>query len=86
MTFDELLTKEVPKITLADFIRLCFAADDDKVYIDIEILEKGSLWAIPIEQEDIRIIDPVLQPYYDYQIIGFYTCERICLILKEGEK
>lgn len=81
MTFDELLTKELPKITLADFIRLCLSASDDKVYIDIEILDK-----YPIEERDIRIIDPVLQPYYDYEIIGLYTCESIVLILEGGEK
>ena len=89
MTFNELLDKEVPKITLADFINLCLAAHDDKVRINIELLEKGSIWTYPIEQEDIRIIEPILQPYYEYQIIGFYTCENICLILKkdgEGER
>lgn len=83
MTFDELLTKEVPKITLADFIRLCLDGNDDKVYIDIEVYDNRLHSIYSMEKDTIRIIDPVLQPYYDYQIIGLYTCEKICLILKE---
>ena len=85
MTFNELLDKEVPKITLADFINLCLAADDDKVYVDIEICGKGRRLNTPIKPGLFRVIDPLLQPYYEYQIVGFYTYEHICLILKEGD-
>lgn len=87
MTFNGLLDKEVPKITLADFIRLCLAVDDDKVlYISVELCGRFNRYNEPIEpKKDIRITDPVLQPYYEYQIVGIYTTETINLILKEGE-
>lgn len=86
MTFNGLLNKEVPKITLADFIRLCLAVDDDKVlYISVELCGRFNRYNEPIESKAISIIDPVLQPYYEYQIVGFYTSETINLILKEGD-
>lgn len=78
MRFNEMLDLN-PKLTLAEFINLCLKADDDKIYIDIEIVNGSDI-------ENLRVIDSRLIPYYEYKIIGIYEAERIVLLIKKDNE
>ena len=78
MSFDELLLSEDPLFKLCDFIKLCINADDDKVYIDIDTFDNS------VEFTDVRVIDPILQPYYTWYIKGIYEANRTVLILEKS--
>lgn len=63
MRFNEMLDLE-PNLILADFIKLCLMGDDDKVRIDIDIVDGPCI-------ENLRIIDSRLIPRYEYKIIWY---------------
>ena len=59
MNFDELIDIR-PNVRLADLIQLFLLGYDDKIYFDINLGDT--------EYEHIRIIDPVLEPLYEYKV------------------
>lgn len=65
MTFDNLLDLQ-PDIKLADLIQLFLMGYDDKIYVNV-IIHEANLKE-PIELSEVRIIDSVLKPYYEYKI------------------
>ena len=63
MTFDDLIVI-TPNVRLADLIQLFLLGYDDKIYFDVEINSGNDV----ITLDNVRIIAPELQPYYDYKI------------------
>ena len=63
ITFDDLISI-TPNVRLADLIQLFLLGYDDKIYFDVQINTSDEI----ITLENIRIIAPELQPYYDYKI------------------
>ncbi len=63
MTFDDLIVI-APNVRLADLIQLFLLGYDDKIYFDVEINSGNDV----ITLDNVRIIAPELQPYYDYMI------------------
>lgn len=59
MTFNELIDIR-PNVRLADLIQLFLLGYDDKIYFDIQLGDD--------EFNHIRIIDPVLEDWYEYKI------------------
>lgn len=59
MTFDNLIDIK-PNVRLADLIQLFLLGMDDKIYFDIQLDD--------VEFDHVRIIDPGLEPYYEYRV------------------